>query len=160
MARPPRSQQPRVNKPSPLKQVHLTRPLSYLPNLHPPRPEMGLVRDPMFWKRFSTAMHDAERGEVRSATRSSRSNSGSSGESTSRAKYGYVECFIFKVGGDGGGAWSSTNRKHRAEDDWLAQQRSDKRRCRWICVSITIVLIIIIVAAAFCGWYFTKGRKL
>ncbi|RDL36875.1 uncharacterized protein BP5553_06227 [Venustampulla echinocandica] len=56
MARPPRSQRPRVNKPSPLQQVHHTRPVSQA------QPEMGLVRDPMFWKRFSAAVHIAEEG--------------------------------------------------------------------------------------------------
>lgn len=50
----PRSQRPKVQRPSPLQQVHLTRPLSQAP------PEMGLVRDPAFWKRFSTAVHIAE----------------------------------------------------------------------------------------------------
>jgi len=54
MARPPRSQKPHVAKPSPLAQVHLIRPLSQLP------PTSGLVRDPQFWKRFSTAMHMAD----------------------------------------------------------------------------------------------------
>jgi hypothetical protein len=52
MGKPP--QRPKVQLPSPLQQVHFTRPLS-----HPPQ-EMGLVRDPAFWKRFSTAVHQAD----------------------------------------------------------------------------------------------------
>ncbi len=60
-----RPQRPRVQLPSsPLAQVHFTRPLS-----QPPQ-EMGLVRDPAFWKRFSTAVHqagaDPESGSPRS----------------------------------------------------------------------------------------------
>jgi hypothetical protein len=49
------------------------------------------VRDPMFWKRFSTAIHDAEKGEVETVGRGSRSNSGSSGGTIGRAKHGYVK---------------------------------------------------------------------
>jgi hypothetical protein len=53
---------------------------------------MGLVRDPNFWKRFSTAIHDAEKGEVESkSSRGSRSNSGSSSGSLGKANYGYVK---------------------------------------------------------------------
>jgi len=55
MARRP---QLKVKRPSPLAQVHLTRPISMLPPEE--QPEMGLVRDPAFWKRFSTAVHRAE----------------------------------------------------------------------------------------------------
>jgi len=51
MGKPP---PPKVQRPSPLQQVHSTRPLSEA------TPEMGLVRDPAFWKRFSTAVHRAD----------------------------------------------------------------------------------------------------
>ena len=45
------------------------------------------MRDPMFWKRFSVAVHDAEKAGTESPTRGSRSNSGSSGGTFGRAKY-------------------------------------------------------------------------
>jgi len=54
----PRSQRPKVQRPSPLQQVHHSRPLSQAPLDHPP--EISLVRDPAFWKRFSVAVHNAE----------------------------------------------------------------------------------------------------
>ncbi|KAF4627962.1 hypothetical protein G7Y89_g10189 [Cudoniella acicularis] len=133
MARPPRSQRPRINKPSPLQQVHLTRPLSTLQL----NSEMGLVRDPMFWKRFSTAVHqaeDVEMGDRSKDGRSKRSNSGTT-MSTLESKYGCT-------------------------DEWLQQQRREKRNCRLLCLGITAVVAIIIIAAAVVGWYFTHVHKL
>ncbi|KUJ22755.1 uncharacterized protein LY89DRAFT_680867 [Mollisia scopiformis] len=50
----PRAGRPHVVRPSPLQQVSHTRPLSSAP------PTSGLVRDPLFWKRFSVAVHAAE----------------------------------------------------------------------------------------------------
>jgi hypothetical protein len=71
MGRPLR--QPKVNGPSPLQQVQFTRPLSQA------TPEMGLVRDPQFWKRFSTAVHMAEEGgEEPGRPQGSRTNSSTS----------------------------------------------------------------------------------
>lgn len=85
MPRTPR-QQTFVNRPSPLAQVSLTRPVSQ-------NPEMGLVRDPAFWKRFSAAVHMAEEGGVgvveTEHTRGSRTNSNSSA-STFAVKDAYV----------------------------------------------------------------------
>jgi hypothetical protein len=40
-------------------------------------------------------------------------------------------------------------------DDWLGQQRKEKRRCRVLCAVITVVIMILIAGGAFCGWYFT-----
>jgi hypothetical protein len=83
MGRPPRSQKPHVQRPSPLQQVHLTRPISHVP------PTSGLVRDPLFWKRFSTAVHmtevpvdDEEKGAQ------SRKNSKSTSSSLDKEGYG------------------------------------------------------------------------
>lgn len=69
----PRRPQPRgAPRPSPLAQVQHTRPLSTIPDV-PSRAtsanpdsadeeqgDMGLVRDPYFWKRFSAAVHASE----------------------------------------------------------------------------------------------------
>lgn len=52
----PRAGRPHVTRPSPLQQVSHTRPLSSAP------PTNGLVRDPLFWKRFSVAVHMNEVG--------------------------------------------------------------------------------------------------
>lgn len=53
-----RRPQKAVIRPSPLAQVQYPRPPST------PGPEMGLVRDPQFWKRFSMAAHQAEDKET------------------------------------------------------------------------------------------------
>ncbi|KAL3424864.1 hypothetical protein PVAG01_04145 [Phlyctema vagabunda] len=107
-------------KPSPLQQVHFTRPLSLAPASSPP--EMGLVRDPQFWKRFSVAAHQAEVKEV------------SPTSSTSDGESGYG-------------------------DQWLTQQHKEKRRCRVLCASITVVIAVTITAGAVVAWWFTKGRN-
>ncbi|KFY61250.1 hypothetical protein V496_05104 [Pseudogymnoascus sp. VKM F-4515 (FW-2607)] len=61
----------RGHRPSPLAQeVHL-RPVSELPNLS--------VADPIFWKRFSAAIHEAEGADVENGR--ARSTSASTGES-------------------------------------------------------------------------------
>ncbi|KAH8603076.1 hypothetical protein B0O99DRAFT_498474 [Bisporella sp. PMI_857] len=116
----PRPHHAKVHLPSPLQQVHLTRPLSVAPSNH--QPEMGLVRDPAFWKRFSTAVHRAETFDSEKGAKSP----------------------------------SSFNMKN--EDQWLVQQHREKRRCRVICVSITLAVIIVVTAAAVCGWYFVNVR--
>jgi hypothetical protein len=72
MPRPLRTQRP---GPSPLQQVHLTRPLSH-------NPGHGLVRDPAFWKRFSTAVHSREDVNLESGLKSA--------ASSVDMKYGYV----------------------------------------------------------------------
>jgi len=54
-----RPQPPKEHRPSPLQQVELTRPISVLPPSQVV-PELGLVRDPAFWKRFTVAVHKAE----------------------------------------------------------------------------------------------------
>ncbi|PQE19904.1 hypothetical protein CJF31_00006410 [Rutstroemia sp. NJR-2017a BVV2] len=53
----PRNFGVREHRPSPLKQEVSQRPISTLP---PQSPGLGLVRDPQFWKRFSTAVHMSE----------------------------------------------------------------------------------------------------
>jgi len=71
----PRPQQPREHRPSPLKQEISTTTIREM-RLPSPRqdPSMGLVRDPQFWKRFSTAIHmadeekDLETGTQRTGT--------------------------------------------------------------------------------------------
>lgn len=92
------------------------------------------MRDPMFWKRFSVAMHDAEKAETESTTRGSRSNSGSSADTVSRAKYA-------------------------ESDGWLQQQAKDRRRCRVICMSITLIIALLLVVGVVCGLYFTKIKR-
>jgi len=109
---------PKVLRPSPLQQV-VTRPLSQFP-LSQTAPEMGLVRDPAFWKRFSVAVHRAE-SDIEMGLRTP--------ASSVDIKYG---------------------------DQWLEQQHKDKRRCRTICVVITISVIIVLAAAAVVGWYFVN----
>lgn len=84
-----------------------------------------MVRDPHFWKRFSTAVHmaevpgDVERGSQKSGK-------------------------------------SSVDKK----DEWLAQQHKEKRHCRILCASITGIVLLVVIAAAIVGWYFTKVKKI
>ncbi|KFY18179.1 hypothetical protein V492_00093 [Pseudogymnoascus sp. VKM F-4246] len=62
-----RSKAPRGHRPSPLAQeVHL-RPVSELPNL--------AVADPIFWKRFSAAIHEAEGSDIENGRARSTSDS-------------------------------------------------------------------------------------
>ena len=56
----PRSHTHRPPRPSPLANVHFTRPISM-------DPSMGLVRDPKFWKRFSVAVHMTEAQMIKDA---------------------------------------------------------------------------------------------
>ncbi|OBT54599.1 hypothetical protein VE04_06814 [Pseudogymnoascus sp. 24MN13] len=110
---------PRGHRPSPLAQeVHL-RPVSEQPNL--------AIADPIFWKRFSAAIHEAE-GAADIENGRARSTSASTGE---------------------------TMDKHG--DDWLVRQRQKKRRCRIISWSITLSIALVIIAVAVVAWYFTAG---
>jgi len=61
--------QPRIHRPSPLQQVAHTRPLSQAP------PTPGAVRDSLFWKRFSTAVHQTESSKDEEAGTQSSSRS-------------------------------------------------------------------------------------
>jgi hypothetical protein len=45
-------------------------------------------------------------------------------------------------------------------DEWLAQQHREKRNCRILCASITGIVLLVVIAAAIVGWYFTKVRKI
>lgn len=130
-----RAGKPHVARPSPLQQEFNSRPISTVPSavqsqvfLAQPTelaPTSGLVRDPMFWKRFSVAIHMSEVGPDDEESGKGSVKSGSTVEIKS------------------------------AGDDWLSQQRKEKRRCRCVCISITVLVLIIIAAGAFCGWYFT-----
>jgi len=57
--REPQPSKLRPHPPSPLVQVHHLRPLSNGPD-NSKAGAGGLVRDPLFWKRFSVAVHTAE----------------------------------------------------------------------------------------------------
>ncbi|QSZ31005.1 hypothetical protein DSL72_000566 [Monilinia vaccinii-corymbosi] len=111
------------HRPSPLKQEVSQRPISMQ------SPSMGLVRDPMFWKRFSTAVHmsEVDLKEIESGFASERlaKRKVSSGSS-----------------GDG---------------DWLDQQYKEKRQCRLICLGVTFAVAIIVAAAVVVVLHFT-GR--
>ncbi|CAL3962212.1 hypothetical protein PZA11_000562 [Diplocarpon coronariae] len=108
--------QPYIKRPSPLKEVHLTRPASQAMTAP------DLVKDPMLFQLFAHAPEtDLELG----------------GESDSKSIVGP---------------------KRRAENnDWLAQQRMEKRRCRITCMIITLMLVMLIAGAAIAGWWFTQG---
>jgi hypothetical protein len=45
-------------------------------------------------------------------------------------------------------------------DEWLAQQHREKRHCRILCASITGIVLLVVIAVAIVGWYFTKVRKI
>ncbi|TVY32228.1 hypothetical protein LSUB1_G008319 [Lachnellula subtilissima] len=142
MPRTPR-QQTFVGRPSPLAQVSLTRPISQTP-------EMGLVRDPAFWKRFSAAVHIAEEGGVvePERPRGSRTNSDSSANTfTVKDAYVFLSCTSVE------GRWWAL------DNDWLQKQHQEKRRCRMMCISITLMIVILGVGGGVVAWYFLKGRK-
>ncbi|KAA8576289.1 hypothetical protein EYC84_006430 [Monilinia fructicola] len=94
----PRNFGMKEHRPSPLKQEVSQRPISMQ------SPSMGLVRDPMFWKRFSTAVHmsEVDLKEI---------ESGFASERLEKRKDSY---------GEG--------------EDWLDQQYKERRRCRLICM--------------------------
>lgn len=122
-----RAGKPHVVRPSPLKQEVNARPISTIPLAQPTElaPTSGLVRDPMFWKRFSVAIQMAEVTDEESGKASVKSGS------------------------------TTTTEIKGSRNDWLNQQRKEKRRCRVVCLSITLLVAIIIAAGAVCGWYFT-----
>ncbi|KAI1004967.1 hypothetical protein K3495_g3251 [Podosphaera aphanis] len=119
----PRALRPHVIRPSPLAQVSHQRSLSLVP------PSSELIRDPLFWKRFSMAMHteklDVEMGK-------SDSESSNCGTSPSN-KY------------DG--------------NEWLVQQHKEKRRCRIIALYIITIIIMIVIAAAVVWCHFKARRR-
>lgn len=83
----PRPKVPRGHRPSPLAQeVHL-RPVSEQPNL--------AIADPIFWKRFSAAIHEAE-GAADIENGRARSTSASTGETMD--KHGLVAYIPQMVG--------------------------------------------------------------
>ncbi|CZR50955.1 uncharacterized protein PAC_00830 [Phialocephala subalpina] len=120
-----RAGKPHIARPSPLQQevstqtISTIRTMSTIPLAQPTElaPTSGLVRDPMFWKRFSVAIHMAEVEP-----------------DEERAK-GSVKS-------------GSTVEIKSSGDDWLNQQRKEKRRCRVVCLSITVLVVIIIAAGA------------
>ncbi|KAG9238356.1 hypothetical protein BJ875DRAFT_480465 [Amylocarpus encephaloides] len=128
MARPPRSQRPRVNKPSPLQQEISGTPIS---NVEASPVDLGVVRDPLFWKRFSVAMHDVEKGDIEMASRGSRSNSGSSG-GTLGPKYG---------------------------DEWLQQQKKESRGYCIKGAVCFIALIVALILGLSLGFYYRNKNK-
>ncbi|KAB8302877.1 hypothetical protein EYC80_006204 [Monilinia laxa] len=107
----PRNFGMKEHRPSPLKQEVSQRPVSMQ------SPSIGLVRDPMFWKRFSTAVHmsEVDLKEI---------ESGFASERLENRKDSY-----------GGG------------EDWLDQQYKEKRRCRLICMVVTFGVAILVAAA-------------
>jgi hypothetical protein len=44
-------------------------------------------------------------------------------------------------------------------DEWLVQQLKEKRKCRILCVTITLGVIITIAAAVLVAYYFLKIHK-
>ncbi|KAF7913793.1 uncharacterized protein EAF01_000199 [Botrytis porri] len=116
----PRNFGMKEHRPSPLKQEVSQRPISMQ------SPSMGLVRDPMFWKRFSTAVHMSE-------------------VDLKGLESGFASERVERKDSYGGG------------EDWLDQQYKEKRRCRSICIGVTILVSILVTAAVVVVLYFT-GR--
>ncbi|KAF7915776.1 uncharacterized protein EAE98_009347 [Botrytis deweyae] len=116
----PRNFGMKEHRPSPLKQEVSQRPISMQ------SPSMGLVRDPMFWKRFSTAVHMSE-------------------VDLKELESGFASERVERKDSSGGG------------EDWLDQQYKEKRRCRFICIGVTILVSILVAAAVVVVLYFT-GR--
>ncbi|KAK2628128.1 hypothetical protein QTJ16_002774 [Diplocarpon rosae] len=108
--------QPYIKRPSPLKEVHLTRPISQAPTTP------GLVKDPVLFQIFA----HAPKADL-------------------------------EVGGENDSTSTGGSRKERADSDWLAQQHREKRRCRIICMVITLMVVMLIIGAAIAGWWFTQG---
>ncbi|KAH8815234.1 hypothetical protein F5884DRAFT_851721 [Xylogone sp. PMI_703] len=116
----PRPDQLRVQRPSPLKQVHDHKSFE---EKEMKNPAPGLVRDPDFWDRFSTAVQLSEKNNA----------SIESSASSIDVKYG---------------------------DDWLTQQRKEKRRYRYICLGVLLAICVTAVAAGVVVWYLKKIGKL
>ncbi|KAI9053407.1 hypothetical protein LZ554_002365 [Drepanopeziza brunnea f. sp. 'monogermtubi'] len=81
--------------------------------------------DPIFWKRFSVAVREAENADLE----------GGRNDSTSTIEL----------------------RKRSDSNDWLAQQHQEKRNCRYVCMVITLVVVVLVTGAAIVGWWFTQG---
>jgi hypothetical protein len=121
MGHPQPSPKP-FRQPSYLAQAYVTQPLTNITE----QGDMAIVRDPYFWKRFSTAVHLDE----------------------SKAAAEESDC----------ASGSSTEKHKKYTDDWLSQQRMEKRRCT--CISwIVGVAIVSIVLGAILGWYFMIGKN-
>ncbi|KAM3086779.1 hypothetical protein ACMFMG_000902 [Clarireedia jacksonii] len=149
----PRNFGAREHRPSPLKQEVSQRPVSIITAQSP---GMGLVRDPQFWKRFSTAVHmseenlkeleaglaGAEEGNRRSDTVGSGSRDSVASGVGKKAKKEKKE----KIYGYDG-------------EDWLEQQYREKRRCRAICIGVTLLVAILVAAAVVIVLYFTGRIK-
>ncbi|PQE20962.1 hypothetical protein CJF30_00002290 [Rutstroemia sp. NJR-2017a BBW] len=120
----PRNFGAREHRPSPLKQEVSQRPISTLP---PQSPGLGLVRDPQFWKRFSTAVHMSE-------------------ENLKELEAG--------LAGTGG-----RNERSDTIGNWLEQQYREKRRCRAICMGVTLLVAILVAAAVVIVLHFTGRIK-
>jgi hypothetical protein len=98
------------------------------------------------WKRFSTAVHMADvPGDVEKGPQKS-------GKTSVDTKYVYPR--VYERQGERGILTSD------GRDEWLAQQHKEKRRCRILCASITGIVLLVIIAAAIVGWYFTNVRKI
>ncbi|KAL5347044.1 hypothetical protein ACLOAV_008187 [Pseudogymnoascus australis] len=140
----------RGHRPSPLAQeVHL-RPVSEQPNLS--------VADPIFWKRFSAAIHEAEGADVENGR--ARSTSASTGESMD--KPGLVLTILVTGCASEMTVRGAHNLDSNADcvwyrDDWLVRQRQKKRRCRVISWGVALSVVLLITAVAVVAWYFTAG---
>jgi hypothetical protein len=104
------------------------------------------MRDAMFWKRFSAAVHASERDEEKGLAGKRSASWTSSGSASSRARF---------VGPDWGGVGREADRWCR--DDWLLKQQRKKRRCRVVAWSVAISIGLAVAAIAVVGWYYTKG---
>jgi cytoskeletal protein RodZ len=90
---------------------------------------------------------DEENGKTKSGRKNSKSSSGS------LDKEGYVHLVYLEEE-------EEYTELTLPRNDWLAQQAREKRRCRVICMSISLAVMMVIIAAAIVGWYFTKVRKI
>lgn len=55
---------------------------------------------------------------------------------------------------------SSSGSVEKEGNEWLVQQAKEKRHCRVVCMSITLVVVLVIVAGAVSGWYLRKVHKI
>ncbi|PQE27231.1 hypothetical protein CJF32_00000190 [Rutstroemia sp. NJR-2017a WRK4] len=124
----PRNFGAREHRPSPLKQEVSQRPISTLP---PQSPGLGLVRDPQFWKRFSTAVHMSE-------------------ENLKELEAGLAGT---------GGRNERSDTIGSGNGNWLEQQYREKRRCRAICMGVTLIVAILVAAAVVIVLHFTGRIK-
>jgi hypothetical protein len=111
----------------------------------------GLVRDPAFWRRFSAAVHLNEDVKLERGFPSV--------SSTEDGKYGYVCCSFYYLKVVWGREVLELSLICGYRDQWLAMQYKEKRKCRAMCVAITLVVMIVIAAVVSVGYYFLKVRK-